>query len=385
MKKYLCLLLFLFPLNIIFAQDDTPKLVDLDQWLGAHNEIALSIKWQISPGNGPNGSYEVLETNKINWKAWSNSEKTELRTAFEAAFNWYFENYTNGNDGINLIIQNTIPLNPTAEPICYASIADARAIYLKWVAHSLLLEIYNIIPWSIRDYDSESLNSLFDSSYTMRRLPNGTFVLGFDHFFWSPNRRQILGTTLITGPIYTYKFLQEYHIVDEQNATRLNSIKNILTWCRDHMAHFYGNFNCQNCQNHWGHFGNPPFIKVAEGTNAANGQGGFYGWSHWTAGCYGTTSFIRHALRAINIPAQLVVVCSSKHYTITFPTENVFICHGDDPYNSTFKNSGLDVDAILLPAPMFQTIFGIDFNSPLNPYNASCSSVGYGIANLPPH
>lgn len=352
--------------------EGTPPLVNLNSWLKSNSLLANSIKWQAQPSSvQPYGVYLVQEADKINWLNWSDAQKQDLAQAFKAHHEWYFTDYENGTDDIPTIPVNTIPLAPGMAPVCYVDPSYAWQLYVRWVAHALFLQAYQIVPWSIQSYTSEQLEMLLDSSRFMRRIPNGTFVMGFDHFTLSPERKQLFGATLIAPPIYTYKFASQF--VPEPGivpVTRLDAIISLLNWCKNNLKHFYGQLTVANCQLHWQNE-SPSFVKIVEGTNA-----GSYEYAKWTAGCGGTSSFISHALRALNIPVQLFVACSSYHYMPLFPTEQLFMTHGDNPYNSDFKASGLGVDALLLDAPQFQTLFGVDFGGILNAPFAPCSSVG---------
>lgn len=110
-------------------------------------------------------------------------------------------------------------------------------------------------------------------------------------------------------------------------------------------------------------------VRVAEGTTF---QGDF---EHWTAGCHGTVSFFAHALRAANIPVQYATnrhinqnqVYDCNHKIMLFPTEGLYIDHGDNPYNLAYKQSGLPPSYLLRKASEFSLQFPNEsFYSPAN-------------------
>ena len=59
---------------------------------------------------------------------------------------------------------------------------------------------------------------------------------------------------------------------------------------------------------------------------------------HPTWGCHGTNWFLIHVLRAFNIPAEYIVW--SGHAVPSFPSEALYLSHGDDPYGSHTKAKG---------------------------------------------
>lgn len=379
--------LFIFLLSSLVALASPPPPADVEAWLMQHPNVANAIKWQTVNGTGANGIYVVPAAAKLSYANWSASEKQELVNAFQYEYQWYFFHYGQASwgDTIDIIPTNQFALLPTQTPVCYPTETYCRQLFIRWVAHSLLLEIYQIVPWSITNYTDTQLDDLLDSSRFMKKLGPGTFVMGFDNSIYEPERKDVLGNTLIAPPIYTYKFLRSNSILPDngvQAVQKIQVIKNLLTWCRNNMTHFYGDETCQNFQAHWQFFGSAPFSRIAEGTHYVNQNGVDFGFSHWTPGCKGTSSFIAHALRSVNIPVEQAVVCSSLHYIAIFPTENVFLDHGDNPYNSLFKDSGLPVDILLLDGSMFQVLFGQPLENSNNPYGVGCDNVGYILNNL---
>jgi hypothetical protein len=239
---------------------------------------------------------------------------------------------------------------------------------------NLLAEIGGHFPWSVLSYSAEQLQVLFDSTAIMSRTPHGTFTLcsgNPEH----PNyvkRKDNLGGSLIAPPRYTYAFLIKNNLV---GTTRLDTIAKVLQWISNHLVHFFGAANYGNMDANWQYRGIPPITRVIEGTTSSV-AGSFPAFQHWTAGCHGTTGFLRNVLRAANIPVQIVRICD--HGLCYFMTENLYLDHGDDPYNLDFKSTGLPAVDLLIDEATYETWFGT------NPDNndTNCSYIGNQVKVL---
>jgi hypothetical protein len=359
-----------------------PVLLDVNTWLNNNSSIASKIAWQTSTHYAQPNSWDVYDNEMTPWANWNASQKADLQKAFQYAYNWYFLNYQS-SDSIPTIPTNISYYDSTMNnlfPTVTISNADAWKLYVNWVAHSMFLEAYQIIPWSMASYDDESKKLLLNSSRFM--LSAGQpFYLIIDNY-WNTKRKNILGWTTLSSPIYTYKFLSNNNIL-QPGMNKRQVIEKLLQWCnRDNMSHFNGDLTYVNADANWHYIGAPPVRRMVEGTNAP------LGFSHWTAGCHGTDGFLRNVLRAVNIPVELMQVCS--HSVPIFRTENVFMSHGDNPYGGNFKDSGLPTSAILVPGQYFEQWFGSKIDDTLNianlgtqpwPYQ-NCAFVGVQKLNL---
>ena len=63
-------------------------------------------------------------------------------------------------------------------------------------------------------------------------------------------------------------------------------------------------------------------------------------------------------LRAVNIPVQPVWVCG--HELAHFMTENLYLDHGDDPYNANVKNSNSPILSLLIDEATYTAWFTSD-------------------------
>ena len=91
---------------------------------------------------------------------------------------------------------------------------------------------------------------------------------------------------------------------------------------------------------------------------------------NWTAGCYGTTDFLVWVMRTVNIPArrrQSLETCA--HTMPHFPAENLYLSHGDDPYNS-LSDANFPALYLLITAPTWKKWFET------GDQQTSCDNVG---------
>lgn len=323
-------------------------------WLLWQSTVANSIKWQF---RFETSEYIIPETAKRRYPDWSVAEKNELQAAFNTAWNWLEAQsapFDPGSEGISYPPAN---LNDTSNdngaPWTRVDEAWARDFYLRWVALALAVEIGNRVPWSITTYTEEELQVLFDSAAMMTRPadPGFTLVTAIPYFTLYVHRKDNLGTSLPAPPWYTYAFLANGAII---GATRHDTIGNLLQWISDNCAHSFGYFTYQETDNHWQYRGNPPITRIIEGTNYGALGGDWF--NNWTAGCHGTAGLIRNVLRAVNIPVHISRVCN--HAQAVFLTENLYLDHCDNPYNSTFKAMGLPATEMLINHSTYVSWFG---------------------------
>ncbi len=343
-------------------------LIDINQWLSTKQTIASKIAWVYTNHYSNMAEfYQVSDNELIYWQDWSAQQKNDLQQAFAHAYNWYFvdNQLTDTSPTIPVNVSQNVN-NPIASfPDTAISPAAAWNLYVSWLAHTLLLESYSLLPWSIINYDDESQHLLLNASRMMiaNSLSGSTNInyyhLVTDNYYdgnGSAYRRDIRGWTTISTPIYTYNFLKDANVFSPaQTSTSRKAIENLLDWCkRENMSHFVNSFTYDNCETHWQYRGAPPVVKIIDGTN--NG----YSFSHWSAGCHGTSGFLKSTLRALNIPVELTQVCG--HSIPVFRTEKVFLSHGDDPYSAIGLNNNslasLAPEGQLVPDKFFQQWFG---------------------------
>ena len=110
------------------------------------------------------------------------------------------------------------------------------------------------------------------------------------------------------------------------------------------------------------------------------------GVHHWTAGCHGTNWFFIHLLRAVNIPAEYIRW--SGHATPHFPSEAMYLSHGDDPYNGLGLYSPpfpepFPTSEILIPESKYTQWFNASNSSAENLNNVGRQMTELGVKYLP--
>jgi hypothetical protein len=345
-------------------------------WLKANPAVADSIKWNFQFDTN---AYDVPESAKKVWSVWSSAEQQALVQAFEDAWNWYYRKKKVPGKPLppmsNLMETITYPpvnlndtTDDTGDPWVAVSADYAWNLYIRWIAVNLLAEIGGHFPWSVLAYSAEQLQVLFDSTAIMSCKPDNTYTLcsGVPEHPNYVKRKDNLGGSLIAPPRYTYAFLIKNNLV---GTTRLDTIAKVLQWVSNNLVHFFGDASYGNMDANWQYRGIPPITRVIEGTTSSV-AGSFPPFQHWTAGCHGTTGFLRNVLRAANIPVQIVRICG--HGLCYFMTENLYLDHGDDPYNLDFKSTGLPAVDLLIDEATYETWFGT------NPDNndTNCSYIG---------
>jgi hypothetical protein len=79
-------------------------------------------------------------------------------------------------------------------------------------------------------------------------------------------------------------------------------------------------------------------------------------FQHWTMGCAGTSQFIKDVLRAVNIPARVPNMCG--HTQLWLPGLDLWMDHGDNPYDRNFSESMCNADFLLVDRATWQAAFG---------------------------
>ena len=353
---------------------------NLRRWLAVHPAVANSIKWQVCyPFD--TGVYSVGDNCKQAYPQWTTAEQQELVQAFDDSWYWYCDphRWEHVDQGIAYPFTNVHPQvnDDSTEPIVWVDAAVARKLYIAWVAQNLMTEVSHHFPWSVANDSDDGRQVLFDSAAIMSQTAWGQFSVGSGNpVNWNyVLRKDNLGDSLIALPRWTYAFLSQNNLI---GSTRLETIGRVLSWLTTNATHFsrdpysYDHYNYANMEAFWQYRGMPPIERIVNGTAWSYNQE----FRHWTAGCHGTTGFLRNVLRAANIPVQIVRACG--HSQPYFITEGLYMDHGDDPYDPVFKASGLDPLMLLIDQSQYETWFGTDPNNHSN----GCQNVGAQIGVL---
>jgi len=336
---------------------------DLTAWLTANPAIAAAIKWQFKSADPANYYLAPDDTSKIAWAAWSPGQKADLEQAYLDAAAWYSQGMpavtmVPGGPGLTDQPVNLHPSVGNDGSTTFEQVSPAYMwkLYTAHVAFSLLLETSRQVPWSVKDYPAPALAWIFDSATMAWLTPPNTNVywMGTYESAWVPPlRANNRPRTSFADPRWTFRWLREAGIV---GSTRLATIGGTLDWMRQNMTHFFGGDTFGNDAAIWQYRGWSPISSIVYGTTDLNNPG--YGVRHWTAGCHGSTGFVHSALRVLNIPVQPVWV--TGHELMYFMSEDLYMDHGDDPYNQVVKASGAPSLGLLIDSATWRLRFGAD-------------------------
>ncbi len=306
---------------------------DVAAWLAANPEISNAIVWQ-SPTTGIKAYPE-----------WTTSQQTEFHDAFAIA-------WSGGVFPLPDPVPNALVLDDTINPLVVLDQTDAWQLYIAYVANSLAVEIGDRTPWSLKDLPPEHLEVILDSTqmfiyhsdYSAYGHPG---VSGYEISFY------VQGPAVPAPPDFTFNFLADNGLIGpDQTAT----IGLLLDWSRNHMEHFIPyDITVSNYEAHWQYRGFPPVSRVINKTINANHPE--QGLKSWTAGCYGTTAFLRAVLRAVNIPVRRVM--AGGHTTPHFSSIGMYLSHGDDPYfMQSYAIPPFPAEELLIDQTTFDAWFG---------------------------
>lgn len=277
---------------------------DLDAWLANNRPIADAIVWHRNP-----------DGQAVKYTAWDQAQKADLAEAVRKLRAWEPLGLPDAPPSVNTLYNDgTVHSMRLLEE-------TAWRIYVAHVAQSLSVEIEGWVPWSLADFRAEELEPLLDSRSLFEWLDPDYAIVGMhDYSQWDMYTHGV-GTP--GDPRRTFEFLREGGFLGQ---TPRETIGRLLDWSRDNLVHYEGDTTPANLQDHWQYEGYPPVERVLGGTEHPQ-----YGFAHWTAGCWGTTAFLRAVLRTANIPVKLVRRCD--HAMPYFVREGRYLTHGDDPYN----------------------------------------------------
>jgi len=361
----------------------TSLLQDLATWLKANPAVAAAIKWQFQAASA--NTYQAPDdSDKIAWAAWSPSQQADLNQAYLDAASWY-------SLGAPAVTMTEGGATPNDEPVNVSPAVGSMTqstmegvasdymwkLYTANVGFALMLETSRQLPWSVTAYPASTLRWLFDSATMGWLLPYGYFSIGtYDSAGLPALRADNRPRTSFADPRWTYHWLRQAGIL---GATRQASIAGTLDWMRQNLTHFYGSDDMGTELAIWGYQGYSPISQIVNGTVDSRNPG--LGLQHWTAGCHGSTGFMNAALRVLNIPVEPVWVCG--HELVYFPTEDLYMDHGDDPYNQVVKASSSPSLNLLIPSATWRARFGSDETvNILDDASPVIAWVGYSAVNF---
>ena len=291
----------------------TPSLAD---WLASHSVIADSIIWQRTDG--------VVAA----YRQWPQRDRDRLAMYFHLAFQGL-------PSGLPLFPANVMPLRTNAFGI---SANDARDFYMAYVGHMLAIEVRGDLAWSLTSiWNSQELEILFDGRQYFELLPDSSTY-------------GTVGRSTLAPPDYVYGFLRANQMLGpapsgatDPSSARKSAYTRLVSWCGDKMSHFTGSISSlANADEHWHYRGPPPVARVISGTVNTSFSPLLH---HFTAGCIGTTAFLRSVARAMNLAVEIRVV--GTHTAPRMMADDLYLTHGDDPYRRILTLSTAPVPASL--------------------------------------
>ena len=195
---------------------------------------------------------------------------------------------------------------------------DAEDLYVANIAHSLLLEMAGTLPWSLDDLSEHELHLLLSSDQFYSHYGDFAGVRGY-----------LMSNVVVPAPP---EFIWDFMISEDLvGGSRYETIIKTLHWARYHLYHKsrLRDADYEYDVDHWDYRGGSPVARVLAGTTRK--RDGMKG--HATAGCHGTNWLLIHVLRAVNIPVEYVVW--ARHAIPSFPSEGLYLSHGDDLYSQT--------------------------------------------------
>jgi len=308
---------------------------ELEDWLEARPAVRDSLWWYDTES-------EAFEP----YDLWSDDLAAALFDGYTAAWYGYASELAEP-------MPNILELAPTDYAYTAHTPEDATDLFLSLVIESFRTELQARVPWTVDDYDADELAVLFDGRnvYTVctdmlfLTCPEGDTTLRFVN----------TGATPAAGP-YTWDFVQGELGVE---ATRMDLIAAAMEWSRDHMFHQVAGFSGQTeaALWHWGFAGATPVSRVTDGWEHGPhplGWGADSGFRHYARGCSGTVQWLREILRVANLP---VIRINKLHSLAYFPTEGLYLDHGDNPYNRYSRTADYPATELLIDADRFADWF----------------------------
>ena len=296
----------------------TPRV--LDCWLEENAPIANAITW--------NGGQ---------WRVWTPALREELRSMFQTVRNWRASGFGPwpGPAFDEPPVNREAPFLSDSELRTVIDSDEARRRYLAQIAVMLASEIDAWVPWSLHDYIPDVLGELLRSGLD-QYLPDSDDGSATDSVYHG----HIISGGITPAHVATlYRFFLDEGIIA---ATPIDTIARLLEWCRDHMQHDYtilgGLSTRQHYEAFWHYWGYPPVSRIIEGTVVSDPAFPGAPPRSWTAGCTGTTRFLRSVLRVLNIPVREIIRPETGSHAVPyFASEGLYLSHGDDPYSQDFS------------------------------------------------
>lgn len=354
-----------------------PGVPTASEWLSAHPAVAEAVRWQVAPPFFVGGLGAPPDAATRSWAQWTDRQRAELDVAAAEAA-WWIAGDTAAFEAavpdpmVNVYFWRA----PGATAAQTASGPDMWRLYTALVGWSVAVEIAQATPWRLEDYGPEDLRYLLDSRTMAWRTLDGDFAFGTSFARVPALRRDNLPETAFGSPAVAASW---WRSAGGAGAARLEAIATVLEWFRANGTHFLGAGNFEAMESVWQYAGYPPLSRVLEGTTDVRYPE--MGHRNWTAGCHGTVGVIAALLRSVNVPVQPIWV--GGHELAFFPTEGLYLDHGDDPYSSYVRASSAPILNVLIDESTYAARFTPDptINLP-NPGATVMANIGLAAAQF---
>jgi hypothetical protein len=200
--------------------------------------------------------------------------------------------------------------------------ALGHRVYFSHVANSLAAELTGAFAWTITTYDVNSMYELLGMQGLLQYPVQDVSKPGY--YLWDVIQSP-------AAPPYVVSFFKTNNLLGSGAA---DTIGRLFTWEKQLVHYFYYQDEPYPDPKLFSYFwpGAPPIAAsyIIEGTTYTGPAPPMF--AHYTAGCGGTQAFMKSVLRAVNIPVRSRWgVCT--HATPVFPTVDLALTHGDDPYD----------------------------------------------------
>ena len=345
----------------------------LDAWLEANPAVADAMVWEGElldpPPEGRCGySKDGPWCGELHGWPWPAEYQDALFRAFEKAF-------LDLPSGVSDLPPNAAHDTASGDTMAHQEYfpEDAEAAFMAYAANTLSVEIRGLVPWSIRDegmYGPDELAVLLDSRKFFSRQPDGPYkVSNVQHGGMSTMSAPETALAFLRGEDLPYTDQSPYFCRGGSLSgcngviladTPTETIAGMIHWFRLNVIHFANHWWYGNAEAHWQYRGYTPAVRLMTGTERTEYVSETGDRRDTTpdartvprtAGCWGTTGFMRTVLRAVNIP--VVLETAGGHALPAFPSEAragrpSHMSHGDDPYSMLSKTSEFPSHGLLM-------------------------------------
>ncbi len=326
----------------LFCLNSVNTTAAVDCWLAHHPTVAGAMWYEGANFSGT-------------WPTWPAS----LKNRFHSSFDQMVLFYTQGMPaGYPQPIANPLPLQGPPDYThwgFFLSESDGQTAYALLVANNIAAELTAAFPWSITTYTASQASMLLAINEVLGRWSGPPAVATPGYYLTGQNNY-----TIPAPPAYVVAFLRHHKVIASSAA---DTVVRLFTW-EGNLSHFFVDDGVGTLELYdlfWGPPSPPVSVtSMIEGTTYTGPSGPWF--AHWTLGCHGSMEFTKIALQTLNIPVQTKYRAS--HATPLFPTVDLALTHGDDPY------SALD---IVTPVPGFAVPKPAEFFVTISQYQSLCN------------